>query len=348
MRVAWRPPRRPRRRRTCSLAVLCAPKAIAAAAAAGDFSRPWATHAGCAELLRRFNFNGNYSFLMAHRLAVCVHRRQELPDWHGPERPALLSGEHFPVTVTPSPRGPVGYWVLPVWDYVVSNFVRIGGTFDPAELSLYKRLVREGDSVCDAGAHVGAYAIPLAAHVGASGAVHAFEPFRLVFQQLVANAAVNGLSNVYAHQLALGDKRERLRGVNSPALTRYGNVGATPVFVQPEEHFTSDNALQYEGRETVTVVPLDEMQLDRVGGLNFLKVDVEGALDRVLRGAHGTIHTHRPVMAVEHRGPGDGPALLLEWGYRCVEVLPVHELWICVPSERWWSFAWVTKWAADH
>jgi len=73
-----------------------------------------------------------------------------------------------------------------------------------AELSLFGKLAKRGDTICDIGAHIGAYTVPLAAAIGAEGTVHAFEPFRLVFQLLMANVAVNGLSNVYGHQMAPG------------------------------------------------------------------------------------------------------------------------------------------------
>eukprot|EP00747_Dinoflagellata_sp_TGD_P079348 gnl/TRDRNA2_/TRDRNA2_160471_c0_seq1.p1 gnl/TRDRNA2_/TRDRNA2_160471_c0~~gnl/TRDRNA2_/TRDRNA2_160471_c0_seq1.p1 ORF type:complete len:382 (+),score=53.78 gnl/TRDRNA2_/TRDRNA2_160471_c0_seq1:46-1146(+) len=298
----------------------------------------WATHAGCAEIVRNWDFSENYSDVTYMQFQACLVHRTELPGFRSKERPALLSGEHFPVAITPSKISPPGYWVLPPWDYVVSNFIRRDGTYEPLELELFQQMTRTGDVVCDVGAHVGGYTVPLAAHVGQKGAVHSFEPFRLVFQLLMANVAVNGLANVYGHNLALGE-REELRSVLSPSLTRWSNIGATSVDNQVAGHFTKEHVLQYEGEETVRVAALDSLGLARV---DFIKVDVEGMLDPVLKGAKRTVARHRPLMTVEHTG-NKAPPMLIEWGYRCVKVLPRHEVWACVPQEKWGSTHWLAR-----
>lgn len=306
------------------------------------YVRPWATVGGCAELVRRFDFSRGNSSEQGYgdafaRYHACVERRAKLPDWRSPTRPSLLSGEHYPVLVAPSPVEKLPrFWVLPAWDYVVSNFIRKRGTYDPIELELYRSVSQPGDVICDVGAHVGAYTIPLASRVGAEGAIHAFEPFRLVFQLLMANVAINGLSNVYGHQVALGDAAETLR-VASPSLMKPNNVGATRVFDQAPSHFIPGHVLQYGHDEDVQVVTLDSLELRRV---SLIKIDVEGALVRVLWGARATILHHRPLLAVEH-AEKLAPPLLLEWGYRCEYVLPLHELWVCVPEERWASYTWL-------
>eukprot|EP00929_Paragymnodinium_shiwhaense_P065880 TRINITY_DN33001_c0_g1_i1.p1 TRINITY_DN33001_c0_g1~~TRINITY_DN33001_c0_g1_i1.p1 ORF type:complete len:443 (-),score=39.52 TRINITY_DN33001_c0_g1_i1:33-1361(-) len=302
------------------------------------YAKPWGTHSGCAEIVRRFDFLKNHSDLDLNfrRYHACVERRSELPDWHSHRRPSLLSGEHYPVAVTPSVRSPPNYWVTPAWDYVVSNFVRNMGTFEPGELSLLKALTGSGDTICDIGAHIGSYAIPLASHVGRKGVVHAIEPFRLVYQLLIANVAINGLSNVFGHNVALADVTER-RKVLTPSLTQSSNIGATRVFDQTPPHFKKSNVLQYAEEEEVQVRTLDSLELQRV---DLIKVDVEGALERVLKGAVETVSRHRPVFAVEHDSDS-APELLLEWDYLCVKVMPVHNIWVCVPQEKWRRHKWV-------
>merc|ERR1712125_138581 len=100
---------------------------------------------------------------------------------------------------------PPFYFVLPVYDMVVSNRLRLSGSYDAQELEILMQLAQSGDAFVDIGANVGAVAVPLAAHVGREGVVHAFEPFRQVFQYLNANVATNGLANVFTYQNALSD-----------------------------------------------------------------------------------------------------------------------------------------------
>merc|ERR1712059_167380 len=127
----------------------------------------------------------------------------------------------------------------------------------------------------------------------------------------------------------MGEHKESI-SVWSPSLTKFNNVGATGVFDQKPPHLRKDDVLKYEGRETVRVTTLDALHLGRV---HFMKVDVEGALEAVLRGARQTIMRHQPLLAVEH-ALAAAPAILLEWGYHCTKVIPHHDIWICLPSAR--------------
>ena len=302
----------------------------------GAWHKPWATHAGCAAIIRRFDWQQNTSEPQYRRFHACLTRRKDLPDWAGQNRPSLISGEHYPVSVVPSVSGVPLYWITPVYDYVVSNFIRKEGTYEPMELEVFRNLIKEGDVMCDIGSHVGSYSIPLAFHVGPSGRVHAFEPFRVVFQLLTGNVAINGLANFYTHNVALGEKSEALR-VQSPALRRSSNIGATSVYHQAKEVYGENHVLQYEGEENVQVETLDSYNIEQV---QFMKIDVEGALDKVLRGGSSTIERNRPIIACEHGEP-TAPELLTAWSYRCLLVLPVHDLWICVPEEKWWRYRWL-------
>ena len=139
--------------------------------------------------------------------------------------------------------------------------------------------------------------------VGDTGAVHAFEPQRLTFQLLCANAALNGLTNIRSHQQAVGDAPGEVR-VPLPDLRRGGNIGA----------FSLENA---QDGETVPVVTLDSMGLRSV---KLIKIDVEGMEATVLSGARKLIAMTQPVIFVENNIPAksrDLIQLLFDLGYRC-------------------------------
>jgi FkbM family methyltransferase len=65
------------------------------------------------------------------------------------------------------------------------------GAFERSTVNTLKRLVREGDTVLDIGANIGAHTLFLAQSVGQSGHVFAFEPSDYAFEKLKANLAVN-------------------------------------------------------------------------------------------------------------------------------------------------------------
>ena len=60
--------------------------------------------------------------------------------------------------------------------------------------------------ILDIGANLGAYAVPMAKHLDAAkGVVYAYEPQRIVYQQLCGNIFLNRLDNVHAFWMAVGD-----------------------------------------------------------------------------------------------------------------------------------------------
>lgn len=160
------------------------------------------------------------------------------------------------------------------------------GEFSEAEIEVLRQVVEPGDIVVEAGASVGAHTLAFANLVGAHGAVHAFEPQRIVFQTLCANMALNSVVNVHCRQAALGDREAHI---------------IVPVLdYDKENNFGGLGLGSYEHGEKVPVVTVDSLQLPRC---KLLKADVEGMELEVLKGAVTTIRAHTPVLYVENDRP---------------------------------------------
>ncbi len=82
-------------------------------------------------------------------------------------------------------------------------FVRATGTFDPQERDYLVRLVSAGAAIKEVGANVGPYSVYLARALGEEGLLLCFEPFKLLYQILTANLALNGISNTRTFQVGL-------------------------------------------------------------------------------------------------------------------------------------------------
>lgn len=175
-----------------------------------------------------------------------------------------------------------GMMAYNVHDRYVGRSLDLYGEFSEGEAEMFRRLVRPGDAVLDAGANVGAHTLLFARLVGPSGAVWALEPQRVVFQALCANMALNSVTNARCLPVAAGP------GPGEAALpavdyARPGNFGGLSVG---------------GGRgERVPVVAIDSLGLPRC---RLIKLDVEGAEEGALRGAAGTIARDRPVLYVEN------------------------------------------------
>ncbi|MEA2991689.1 MAG: hypothetical protein QOD40_609 [Alphaproteobacteria bacterium] len=156
------------------------------------------------------------------------------------------------------------------------------GEFSYEEAKLFAHLVKEGMTVLDVGAHIGAHTIFFSQAVGPRGAVIAFEPQRVLYQMLVANLALNEITNVGPLQAAAGAEPGR-------------------AFVPLIDHTTTGSpgsySLSTEAGDPVNVMPIDSLALPQC---HFIKIDVEGWEQDVLIGAAATIAKFRPILYVEN------------------------------------------------
>jgi FkbM family methyltransferase len=165
----------------------------------------------------------------------------------------------------------------------------IMGEYSEGEVSLFEKILKKGDLVVEVGANMGSHTMPLSKIVGSEGSVIAVEPERHCFYILCANVAINNLRNVFPFQQAFGDK---LGSIVVPELAQEGslNVGGTELEQDWSEvpHYP------------VGLNSIDNLSLQR---LDFLKVDVEGMEEKVLRGGEKTIRQYWPIIYVESDRP---------------------------------------------
>jgi FkbM family methyltransferase len=135
----------------------------------------------------------------------------------------------------------------------------------------------------DVGANIGILTLSAARHVAVGGgAVIAFEPHPQNFLTLRHNVALNGLRHVDAHNVGLAEAPDVL---TCQGRARGGNWS-----------LASRGDQSFEVRLIRLDDFLDDHPLPR---LDVIKIDVEGAEVRVLRGAQRTITRFRPLMIFE-------------------------------------------------
>ena len=142
--------------------------------------------------------------------------------------------------------------------------------------------LQNGRGVCvDAGANIGYHTVGMAKLLNGAGQVVAFEPQRIIFQQLSGNVFLNNLRNVTTINAALGDKNDTIAMDYINLDQENINVGGTKVG---------------SGGNVAEMLKLDDLGLLDV---SFMKVDIQGCEVAFLRGAKDTITRSRPVMFVE-------------------------------------------------
>lgn len=201
------------------------------------------------------------------------------------------------------PETPKSYWL---------------GTHEPHTQAMLREHVREGMVVYDCGANVGYFSVMLARLAGARGRVYAFEPSPASVASLRAARELNGLTNLTVVPEAVWD---------APATLRFcrGDEGASLVSDHVEGVFGEAAASRVTSQ---SVVEISANSLDNFvyeeghPPPDFIKLDVEGAEGRAMRGARRLLAERRPGLLLEiHGEPGrEVWPLLKELSYTATDI----------------------------
>jgi FkbM family methyltransferase len=136
-------------------------------------------------------------------------------------------------------------------------------------------------TVMDVGANWGLYSLLISRAVGPSGKVYAFEPVPEIFARLKERIALNNATNVIPVPIALSDEKGvakmSIKGMSSSLFRR-----------------VSDEFVE------VQVERLDDfVEREKIERVDAIKIDVEGAELKVIRGADKTIRRDKPILMVE-------------------------------------------------
>jgi len=140
--------------------------------------------------------------------------------------------------------------------------------YEPEVTAVLERLVGEGDTVVDIGAHIGYHTLFLAQRVGPRGKVYAFEPHPDNAALLRKTVAENGLANVIVEQKAV-----------------WSETGTGALFKSPDNTVDHRMAAAGEGRAPVVVetVALDDY-FEAGARVDLVKMDMQGAEGQALTG----------------------------------------------------------------
>ena len=179
-------------------------------------------------------------------------------------------------------------------DKYVGRSLDLYGEYSEAEIDLFRQIVHSGDIVVEVGANLGAHTVWFAKATSDGGGVIAFEPQRLVFQNLCANLALNHVLNAIPMREACGAAAGTvIIPIVDPRVPQ--NFGAFTI----KQDATDGDA--------VPLVRLDDHDIPRC---RLLKVDVEGMELEVLQGAAEMIARCRPILYVENDRKEKSPELI--------------------------------------
>jgi FkbM family methyltransferase len=157
--------------------------------------------------------------------------------------------------------------------------------FEPDMVRLFTHLIPEGALVYDVGANIGCTALLFAS---LASRVVAFEPSPSTFSFLARNVSESGLRNIELRNFGLGAVSEELELTFAPS-NRSGG-------------FVSNQTKTGAGHvtERIVVKTLDDVVArEAPDRLDFVKIDVEGFEQSVIRGGREAFARFRPVVVLE-------------------------------------------------
>lgn len=164
----------------------------------------------------------------------------------------------------------------------IAQHIKLGKPWEPHFKSVIENFITPGDTVIDCGANFGYNAVLMGKMLNNKGLLMAFEPQRIIYQQLNGNLILNNIFNSITYQVALGD------GTQSSTTMR-------PVDYESSWVNIGDTSIG-EGGEEVIIYKLDDFSFDRV---DFIKIDVQGYELFTLEGAKELLEKFQPNLFIE-------------------------------------------------
>jgi len=178
---------------------------------------------------------------------------------------------------------PDGKFFVYEGDYI-GDMLLAGERWEPWVLDAIAGCADRSKVFIDAGGFYGTHAVFAASRFKH---VHVFEPYPDFAKILRRNLALNGVTNVTVHEMALGRDERSVRMLDFANIDEIHpmNLGGLSSLTRQQDHSIS-----------ASQVTLDSQMIANVG---VIKIDTQGTEFRVLEGSRETIGRYRPIVFIE-------------------------------------------------
>ena len=177
-----------------------------------------------------------------------------------------------------------------LYDDEISRSIFIYSGFENINRDYWESLIKPGMNVFDIGANWGIYSVSARRLIGGGGRLYSFEPNKEEYIKLADNLKYNftNLENVELVNSAVGDVD-----------------GTTSFYIPPSHKGAYGSIGQPKIAEDCDKVEVPVLRIDsfikkaKVEKLDVVKIDVEGAEIKVLKGMEETIKEYKPTILME-------------------------------------------------
>ena len=173
--------------------------------------------------------------------------------------------------------------------YLIDHNIIARGTYDLPLHQYIHRYVQPGMTVLDVGANIGSVALHLSRRVGPSGSIVCFEPVPHILERLRRNAAANHFaSNIRIEELGVWIRSGTVQ------------IELPPVDVANHGRASIQSGSGDASKTTITVTSLDDyVSANRLGRIDYIKFDIQGAEPAAISGAVECLRRFRPILLTE-------------------------------------------------
>lgn len=173
-----------------------------------------------------------------------------------------------------------------------------GKNREKIQMDNFKKLISEGDTVFELGAHIGYISVYFSQLAGTSGKVFVFEPGVNNLPYVRENIANSKIKNVQLVEKAVSDNNgtatfylENITGQSNSLVKDYRVTKKihSKTFVEMKK-----NEVQVE-----TIRIDDFVQMNNISRIDFIKIDIEGAEYLAIKGMPNVLATLKPTMMIE-------------------------------------------------
>lgn len=188
------------------------------------------------------------------------------------------------------------YWgdkmLIPVPPFL--DILKYGAYLSDPEVRLQKYIIKnieDNKIIFDVGSCVGYYTL-LFSFLSPNGKIFSFEPDINAFNYLFENKRYCKRDNIFIFKIAIADKN----GLYNLYLSSQSHIGWSTLY--------KESVSIREGLKNVTLISVDTTSLDNFCNKmniypNFLKIDVEGAENLVLKGSKLLLKEKSPIISME-------------------------------------------------
>lgn len=227
-----------------------------------------------------------------------------------------------------------GPMIINIKDDTIGSCTSNHGYWGTADIlliqSILSQLYANEETLCllDVGTNIGSHTLAFAQYPFKNVVVHGFEAQREIFYMVAGTIALNCLSNVFLHHVAVSnvsDVEIKIPKVDYSSKSNFGSYE-----IERAKHSDTSDMYVEGAYETIKTLRIDDLKLNHV---KLIKIDVEGMEDKVVEGASDTIKSNRPVLYIETFKTNFEPVVtfLKNLNY-LIFMMPTHDA-VCIPKE---------------